>query len=71
VEFYDLHSWGRLQGAPDTKLFYVLLHHLGIFGADAPVTLRALCGRGQLSASELVDRYRLRTGPIQDLIIDY
>lgn len=73
VEFYGLHSRVRPQGAPGKTLFYVLLHRLGIFGADAPATLRALCGqaRGQHPASELVDRYHLRTGPIRDLIIDY
>lgn len=73
VEFYDVHSRVRPQGAPGKKLFYVLLHRLGIFGADAPATLRVLCGRaqGQLSTAELVDRYRLRPGPIRALIIDY
>jgi hypothetical protein len=73
VEFYGAHSRVRPQGAPGKKLFYVLLHRLGIFGADAPATLRALCGpaQGQLSATGLVDRYQLRPGPIRDLIIDY
>ena len=73
VQFYDVHSGVRPQGAPGKMLFYVLLHRAGIFGADAPATLRALCGRaqGQLSTTELVDRYRLRPGPIRDLIIDY
>ncbi|MGH3804837.1 MAG: site-specific integrase, partial [Pseudonocardiaceae bacterium] len=73
VEFYDAHSDVRPQGAPGKTLFYVLLHRLGVFGADAPATLRALCGRaqGQLSTTELVDRYQLRPGPIRDLIIDY
>jgi hypothetical protein len=73
VQFYDVHSRVRPQGAPGKKLFYVLLHRLGVLGADAPPTLRALCGRaqGQLSPTELVDRYRLRPGPIRDLIIDY
>jgi Phage integrase family len=73
VEFYDAHSRVRPQGAPGKNLFYVLLHRLGIFGADAPATLRALCGpaQGQLSATGLVDRCQLRPGPIRDLIIDY
>jgi len=44
VEFYDVHSRIRPQGGPGKKLFYVLLHRLGIFGPDAPTTLRALCG---------------------------
>jgi len=73
VEFYDVHSRLRPQGAPGKTLFYLLLHRLGIFAPHAPATLRALCGRaaGQLSAGELVERYRLRPGPIRDLIIDY
>jgi len=73
VEFYDARSDVRPQGAPGKTLFYVLLHRLGVFGADAPATLRALCGsaQGQLSTTELVDRYQLRPGPIRDLIIDY
>jgi integrase len=73
VEFYDVHSRIRPQGGPGKKLFYVLLHRLGIFGPDAPTTLRALCGpaKGQLSARELVDRHHLAPGPIRDLIIDY
>jgi len=73
VQFYDMHSRIRPQGAPGKKLFYVLLHRAGIFGPEAPATLRALCGpaRGQLPSTELVDRYRLQPGPIRDLIIDY
>lgn len=73
VEFYDTHSRIRPQGAPGKKLFYVLLHRLGVFSADAPATLRALCGRaqGQLATTELVDRYHLQPGPIRGLIIDY
>jgi hypothetical protein len=73
VEFYDAHTRIRPQGAPGKKLFYVLLHRSGVFGAEAPATLRTLRGhaRGQLSATELVDRYQLRSGPIRDLIIDY
>ena len=73
VQFYGMHSRVRPQGAPGKTLFYVLLHRLGVLGADAPPTLRALCGRaqGQLSTTELVDRYRLQPGPIRELIIDY
>lgn len=73
VEFYETHSRVRPAGAPGKTLFYVLLHRAGIFGPDAPATLRTLCGRarGQMSTTELVDRYRLRPGPIRELIIDY
>jgi integrase len=73
VEFYEAHSRVRPAGAPGKTLFYMLLHRGGILGADAPATLRTLCGRarGQMSTTELVDRYRLRPGPIRNLIIDY
>jgi len=73
VEFYDVHSRVRRNGGPGKTLFYLLPHRLGVFPDDAPATLRALTGRahGQRSATELVDRYRLRPGPIRDLIIDY
>ena len=73
VEFYGAHSRLRPQGAPGKKLFYVLLQRMGVFGADAPATLRALCGpaQGQFSTTELVDRYHLQPGPIRELIIDY
>jgi integrase len=73
VEFYDVHSRIRPQGGPGKKLFYVLLHRLGIFSPDAPTTLRTLCGpaQGQLSAQQLVDRHDLAPGPVRDLIIDY
>jgi integrase len=73
VEFYEAHSRVRPAGAPGKTLFYVLLHRAGVFDGDAPATLRTLCGRarGQMSTTELVDRYRLQPGPIRDLIIDY
>lgn len=73
VEFYDVHSRVRPQGAPGKKLFSVLLHRMGVFGTDAPATLRTLCGpaQGQFSTTELVDRYHLQPGPIRELIIDY
>ncbi|MGW3473775.1 hypothetical protein ACWDKQ_36280 [Saccharopolyspora sp. NPDC000995] len=73
VEFYETHSKVRPAGAPGKTLFYVLLHRSGVFGADAPATLRTLCGRarGQMSTTELVDRYRLQPGPVRGLIIDF
>lgn len=72
IEFYDLHTQLRPAG-PGKALFYSLLHRLGVFGADAPATLRAVCGRaqGQKTVTQLVDRYQLRPGPIRDLIVDY
>ena len=44
--------------------FYLRLHALGIFPADAPATIRAFGqAQGQLSIEELIDRYRLQCKP--------
>jgi len=53
------------------SLFYRVLHEMGIFGAQAPTTLRALRTRGQRSPQELIDRYRLACAPVRDLLVDY
>jgi integrase len=73
VQFCDDYRRIFPRSAHHTTLFYVLLHRLRIFPADAPATLRALCGqsRGQSSTTQLVDRYQLQSGPIRALIIDY
>ena len=52
--------------------FYLRLHALGIFPADAPATIRAFgMAQGQLTVEELVDRYRLQCKPVRDLLVDY
>ncbi len=52
-------------------LLYRLLAQLGIFGPDAPATLRALRIGGQRSPEELIDRYDLVCRPVRDLLVDY
>lgn len=51
--------------------FYQLLHSLGVFGPQAPTTLRAFSGQGQLSPAQLIDRYGIACRPIRDLLVSY
>jgi len=48
-----------------------LLHTLGVFGADPPHTLAELRTAAQRSPAELIDRYRLTSTPIRDLLVAY
>ena len=72
VELVDTQRRVQARGGQKKVDFYLRLRALGIFGPDAPATIRAfgLAG-GQLSIEELVDRYRLRCTPVRDLIVDY
>lgn len=54
-----------------TAVFYRMLHQMGIFGDQAPETLRQLRATGQRSPEELIDRYCLACGPVRDLLVDY
>ena len=52
-------------------LFYRVLHAMGVFGTDAPATLRELRTAGQRTPEEMIDRYRLVCRPIRDLLVNY
>lgn len=53
-----------------SPLFYQLLHtHLR--WDHAPAAIQVFGGRGQPSCQELIDRYRLRCGPVRDVLVDY
>lgn len=54
-----------------THLFYRILHTMGVFGANAPATLRELRTTGQRTCDEMIDRYGLACRPIRDLLVDY
>ena len=61
-----------LSTAPGaTHLFYRVLRTMGVFGTDAPATLRELRTTGQRTPEQLIDRYRLVCRPIRDLLVDY
>jgi integrase len=58
--------------------FYTLLHALGVFPPQAPLTSRmfspiyqAGAYQGQLTPEQLIDRYDLACGPVRDLLVDY
>ena len=56
----------------DAAVFYRLLRTTGIFGPDAPTTLREIRGSaGPRTPEELIDRYRLFCRPVRDLLVDY
>jgi hypothetical protein len=44
---------------------------MGVFGTDAPATLRELRTTGQRTPEQLIDRYGLVCRPIRDLLVDY
>jgi integrase len=62
---------GRSLRANKGMGFYQLLHAMGVFGPDAPSTIRAFGTRGQLSPAQLIDRYGLRCRPIRDVLVAY
>ncbi len=72
VELADTQRRVQARGGQKKVDFYLRLHALGIFPADAPATIRAFgMARGQLTVEELVDRYRLQCKPVRDLLVDY
>ena len=72
VELADTQRRVQARGGQKKVDFYLRLHALGIFPADAPPTIRAFgMAQGQLTVEELVDRYRLKCKPVRDLLVDY
>ena len=72
VEMADTQRRVHSRGGQKKVDFYLRLHVLGVFPADAPATIRAFgLAQGQLTIGELVDRYRLQCEPVRDLIVDY
>jgi len=55
----------------DVAVFYRLLRTLGVFGPEAPATLREIRSAGPRTPDELIDRYRLACRPVRDLLVDY
>jgi len=63
---------GTLAGVSgDVAVFYRLLHAMGVFGQDAPATLREIRSVGQRTPEQLIDRYQLKCRPVRDLLVDY
>jgi site-specific recombinase XerD len=67
--------YGRSGKGP---YFYQLLHAMGVFGPEAPATVRMFSPiyqrgsyQGQLTPEQLIDRYDLACCPVRDLLVDY
>ncbi len=72
VELADTQRRVQARGGQKKVDFYLRLHALGVFPADAPATIRAFgMAQGQLTIEELVDRHRLQCKPVRDLLVDY
>ena len=54
-----------------SPFFYQLLHARGAFGPDAPAAMRVFSGRGQPTCEQLIDRYRIASEPVRDVLVDY
>jgi hypothetical protein len=54
-----------------SPFFYQLLHAWGAFGPDAPAAMRVFSGRGQPTCEQLIDRYRIASKPVRDVLVDY
>jgi integrase len=62
---------GRSLRTNKAMSFYQLLHAMGVFGPEAPTTIRAFGTRGQLSPAQLIDRYAIACRPVRDLLVAY
>lgn len=62
---------GRTLRSNRAMGFYQLLHEMGVFGSEAPMTLRAFGTRGQFSPAQLIDRYAIECRPVRDLLVAY
>jgi integrase len=51
--------------------FCQMLQSAGVFGEEAPATVRVFTAGGQLSPAELIDRYHMACRPVRDLLVDY
>jgi integrase len=59
------------EGHYNSPFFYQLLHSMGVFGSDAPPSIRVFNTGGQRSVEELVDRHGILCRPVRDLLVDY
>jgi hypothetical protein len=62
---------GRSLRSNKAMGFYQLLHAMGVFGPNAPSTLRAFSTCGQFTPAQLIDRYPISCRPVRDLLVAY
>ena len=71
LELLDIEAAAHGSSVGATHLFYRVLHTMGVFGAQAPATLRELRTAGQRTPAEMIDRFGLACRPVRDLLVDY
>ncbi|WP_261565771.1 site-specific integrase [Frankia gtarii] len=71
LELLEIEARAHGTGTGAVHTFYRILRTMGVFGDQAPVTLRELRTTGQLTPDELIDRYGLVCQPVRDLLVDY
>jgi integrase len=71
VELLDAEAEVHGRTGDGSTLFYRTLHEMGVFGHEAPSTLRHFRTTGQRSPEELIDRYNFACRPVRDLLVDY
>jgi integrase len=71
LELLDAEKTATGRRNKGSSVLYRFLRQRGIFGDQAPATLRELGAAGQLTPDELIDRYRIACRPVRDLLVDY
>lgn len=71
LELLDTELGALAKGPTDVTVTYRLLRAMGIFGHDAPASLREIHSVGQRTPEELIGRYHLECRPVRDLLVDY
>jgi len=71
LELLDTEAAARAKVTGGTAVFYRMLHRMGIFGKQAPASVRQARTVGQRTAAELIDRYQLSCRPVRDLLVEY
>jgi integrase len=71
LELLDIEAAAHGTSVGATHLFYRVLHTMGVFGSQAPVTLRELRTAGQRTPAQMIDRFAITCRPIRDLLVDY
>jgi hypothetical protein len=70
LELEELQNGGMRRTNRGAGL-YGVLHAMGVFGADAPSTLRAFATQGQLSPDQMLDLYDIQSTPVRTVLHDY
>jgi integrase len=71
LELLELEAGAHGTSVGAAHLFYRVLHTMGVFGAQAPASLRELRTAGQRTPAEMIGRFGITCQPVRDLLIDY